>query len=191
MTRSINQLASVYHECLSVVYLLVCTHVYLSVCSTLCVLILKLSVCLSFYVCLRVCVSVGLYVCLSVSLDEIGQSVCRSISQYVGRSIGRSVYVPICVLLFVSMYLSLAVESALATKHPMAWLAGILSLLTSANRLIIELSLSLQHSALRITVVQPHRAPDRLLRQANPVVGLEPAAPGTTGNHPASQHERC
>ena len=41
MTRTFNQLASVYlytvyHECLSVVYLLVCTHVYLSVCSTQC-----------------------------------------------------------------------------------------------------------------------------------------------------------
>jgi hypothetical protein len=150
-----------------------------------------LSIILCMCACLCVCRSVCVSVCLSVSLDEIGQSVCRSISQSVGRSIGQSVYVPVCVLLSISIYLSLAAESALATKYPMAWLACILLLLTSANRLIIGLSLSLQHSALRVTVVQPHRAPNRLLRQATPAAGLEPAAPGTTGNHSASQHERC
>ena len=54
----------------------------------------------------------------------------------------------------------------------------------SANRLI-GLSILLQHSALRATVVQPHRAPDRLSRQATLAAGLEPAAPEITGGHPA------
>ena len=137
MTLSINRLASVYHECLSFVYLHVCTHVYLSVCklSTVCVLIC-LSIILCTCACLCVCMSVGLSACLSV-----------------GLSIGQSVYVPVCVLLPVSIYLSFTAESALATKHPMDWLACILLLLTSANRLIIWLSLSLQHSTLRVTVV--------------------------------------
>ena len=35
------------------------------------------------------------------------------------------------------IYLSLTADNALATKHPMAWLACILLLLTSTNRLII------------------------------------------------------
>ena len=122
-----------------------------------------------------VSVSVGLFACLyvyrSVWTRSIGQSVCRSVNQSVGRSIGQSVYVPVCVLLSVSIYLSLNAESALATKHPMAWLACILLLLTSANRIIIRLSLSLQHSALRVTVVQPHRAPDRLMGHATPAAG--------------------
>ena len=60
---------------------------------------------------------------------------------------------------------------------------------SSANRLL-WLSVLLQHSALRATVVQPHRAPDRLSRQAALAAGLEPAAPGITGGHPVSQHER-
>ena len=135
----------------------------------------RVSVCLS--VCLRVC----LRVCLSIGQSGRDRSVSRSVSQSVGRSIGQSVYVPVCVLLSVSIYLSLTAESALATKHPMAWLACILLLLTSANRLMIVLYLSLQHSALRVTVVQPHRAPDRLLRQATPAAGLEPAAPVQPG----------
>ena len=81
-------------------------------------------------------------------------------------------------LLSVPIYLSLAAGAALAAKHPMAWLALVctLLLLASANVLIIGLSLSLQHSALRATVVQPHGAPDRLLRQATPVAGLKHAA---------------
>ena len=56
--------------------------------------------------------------------------------------------------------------------------------------MLIGLSVLLQHSALRATVVQPHRAPDRLSRQAALAAGLEPAAPGITGGHPVSQHER-
>ena len=87
-----------------------------------------------------ICLSVGLSdcvsVCLSVSLGEIGLS-SQSDKQFVGLSIGQSVYVPVCVLLSISIYLSLTTESALATKHPIACLACILLLLTSANRLII------------------------------------------------------
>jgi hypothetical protein len=140
MTRSIIRLASVYHECLSVVYLLVCTHVYLSVCklSTVCVLIC-LSIILCMCACPCVCMSVGLSACLCVyrSVWTRSVSVSQSDRHSVGLSIGQSVYVSVCVLLSVSTYLSLTAESALATKHPMAWLACILLLLTSANRLII------------------------------------------------------
>ena len=138
MTRSINLLASVYHACLSIVYLLVCRHVYLSLYSTVCVC---LSVCLSFSVCVRVCVSVRLSVCLRVclSIRQSGRdrSLNQSVNQSVCRSVDRSVYAPVCVLLSVSIYLLLNAKSALATKHPMAWLACILLLLTRANRLII------------------------------------------------------
>ena len=158
MTRSINRLASVYHECLSVVYLLVCTHVYLSACklSTVCVLIclsIILCMCACLCVCVSVCLSVCLRVCLSIGQSGRDWSRSQSASHSVGLSIGQSVYVPVCVLLAVSNYLSLTAESALATKHPMAWLACILFLLTSANMLIICLFLSLHHLALRVTVV--------------------------------------
>ena len=76
-----------------------------------------------------------------------------------------------------------------ASKHPTHLLTRLPALLTSTNWLV-GLSVSLQHSALRATAVQPHRAPDRLSRQATLAAGLEPAAPGITGNHPANQHER-
>ena len=182
----IDLLRSITNVC-QLFYLFVCTHAYLSV-SVILALCVCLSVCLSFSVCVRVCVSVCLYVCLSVcvfvclsvSPDEIGLSVSQSASLSVDLSIGQSIYVPVRVLLFFSIYLSLIAESALATKHPMAWLACILLLLTSANRLIIWLSLSLQHSALRLTVVQPHRAPDRLLgklrrlQESNPLPLVQP-----------------
>ena len=78
-------------------------------------------------------------VCLSVILGEVGLSASQPVSLFVGLSIGQPVYVPVCVLLSVSIYLSLTAEGALttlATKHPMAWLACTLFLLTSADRLM-------------------------------------------------------
>ena len=112
--------------------------IYLSVALCVC-----LSVCLSFSVCLRVCVPMCLSVCLRHGCVSVYRSVwTRSVSQSVGKSVslsvGRSVSLSMClfdrcVLLSVSIYLSLAAESALATKHPMAWLTCTLLLLTSAN----------------------------------------------------------
>ena len=173
-------------------------HVYLSVCSTLCVLIyLSIILCMSVCLCVcRSCLSVCLSVYRSVWTRSVNQFVGQSINMSVGRSIGRSVSLSMCLFACICLNLSVTcyrvcVECALATKHPMAWLACILLLSTSANRLIIGLFLSLQHSALRVTVVQPQRAPHRLLRQATPAAGLEPAAAGSTRNHPTSQHERC
>ena len=138
-------------------------------------IILRMSACACLCICRSVCVSVH----LSVSLDEIGQSVCRSVS--------------LCACLCASVCLNLSVTycrecvgyEASDQCRSVAWLACTLLLLTSANRLIVGLSLSLQHSALRVTVVQPHRAPDGLLRQATPAAGLErpnllpPVQPGT------------
>ena len=99
MTRSINRLASVYHECLSVVYLLVCTHVYLSVCnlSTVCVLIclsIILCMCACLYVCVSVCLSVCLRVCLSIG--QSGRDWSQSVSQSDSLSVCRSVSLSMC-----------------------------------------------------------------------------------------------
>ena len=107
MTRSINRLASVCHECLSVVYLLVCRDVYLSVYSTVCVCAY-----LSFYHSLYVCVSVCVCLCLSLSVClrdclSIGQyGRDQSLSQSANQSVCRSVD---CACLRASVCLNLSV----------------------------------------------------------------------------------
>ena len=110
MTRSIKRLASVYHDCLSVVYLLVCTHVYLFVCNliALCVCV---SVCLSFSVfvrvCLCVCLSVCLRVCLSIGQSGRDRSLTKSVIQFVCRTVDWSVC--LCAYLRASVCLNLSI----------------------------------------------------------------------------------
>ena len=156
--------------------------IYLSVSLALCVC---LSVCLSFSVCVRVCVSVclcfcmfGPSACLSVYRPvwtrSVSQSVSQSISLFVGLSVGQSVYVSVRVLLSVSIYLSLTPESVLATKHPMAWLACILLLLTSANRHNLTLPFTAGLIVASHCGVTP-QSTRPTLGKSTPIAGVEPA----------------
>ena len=101
MARSIIRLTSVYHECLSVVHLLVCTHVYLSACnlSTMCELIcLSIILCVCACLCDRVfvCLSICLRVCLAIGQSGRDRSLSQSVSLSVCRSVDRSIWLCAC-----------------------------------------------------------------------------------------------
>ena len=105
MTRSMNRLALAYHEYLSVVYLLFCTQVYLSVCKLSAVYVLIcLFIILCMCACLCVCMCVGLSAWLSVYRSVWTRSV--SIGQSVRQSAGPSRSVILSMCLFACFCLS-------------------------------------------------------------------------------------